>query len=500
MDKQLAALNQKFPGGLIKTSFKDTDYPNGNVHWLQFNGAHCPICGKTDWCCVNVTGTKVICMRVQKPGAKQVAGGYLYELHDGQKVAFDPSKVKPSTTIPYANSNIMDTLYRLVLLGCPLTEEHRANLKKRGLTDEQIQLHASRGFGSYYASYNGRKTHHVHGMPNAKFAPTTGNQGTLKSRWEEVLTKLDLPKDAWKGVPGFYLKQARFENDLHYKVKDAGQFVVKAGSYAYPAFESKAEGMLVPYYNQYNQLVGFQIRVDHTKVWAKVLEQPSKTTTFVEFKPGTNHYVVKVQLKHDLEATKVAEGDLKDDKAPVTIRYGIAKSKKIVFEPHVGGKYFWVSSARKTEGAEGSTPIQVSYQSKIAKLNPTDPELVSYIDQPKSVWLTEGGLKAIVATNNLTNSLTSEQLDKYGRDFLAVAGVSSYRKFIPMLEKLHVRHVTVAFDMDFMNKSQVSESMVKLVNLLQEKGYAVTIAFWRQGKGIDDALVNGAEIRFKDIN
>lgn len=497
MKETFADLDKKFPGGLVQSSFKDTDYPKGNVYWMRFAGAHCPICGKTDWCCVNVTGTKVVCMRVDNGTGKKIGNGYLYELTDGMKVEFDASKVKPKQTVPYADDNVLDAFYRMILMSCPLTAEHLDNLKKRGLTEEQIHLHQYRGFGSYYQSPANIKKHHAGQLRNVKFGRDDQGDGTVISRWTEVLKKLQLPQDTWKGVPGFYQKKVKLDQELPFNIDNLGKFSIKPGQYEVPVFESNAEGMLVPYYNEYNQLVGFQIRVDYPKVWVKVIKQPKKTYVNIRFKPGTKDYEVVASEKGESIDNVVSHGTLKNDHDEVKVRYAL--NKEIVFKPHVGGKYFWVSSSQKEQGAEGKTPIQVSYNPEIAKLQPNSYKLRDYVNKPKSVWLTEGGLKAIVATNNLSKNFTQDQLDKYGRDFLAVAGVSSYRKFLPMLKKLNVDRVTIAFDMDFMNKPQVGESLASLINLLRKEGYKVTVAFWREDKGIDDALVNGSEIRFKEL-
>lgn len=498
MSEALDDLNKKFPGGLAKTSFKDTDYPDGNVYWLRFDGAQCPICGKTDWCCVNVTGTKVICMRVDNGKGKKIGNGFLYELKDGKKVNFDPNKVERRNTVPYQNASAMDLMYRMVLIGSPLTEKHRENLRKRGLSDEQIDSHQYRGFGSYYTAFKSAKKYHASLMHDTRLGLDKDGNGTVVSNWNETLKKLNLPEDFWQGVPGFYQKKVKVESPFEINSNDHGRVKVPAGTYKFPAFSGNAEGMLVPYYNEFNQLVGFQIRVDQVKTWASVLKAPKGTKARVKFDDGSKHYQVFITRKNSIHEEMAAEGELDNDHDEVTVHFDDL-GNRIVFKPHVGGKYFWVSSSRKDLGAEGKTPIQVSYNPTIAKLKPTDSKLNEYIEKPKSVWLTEGGLKAIVATNNLEKNFSDDQLDKYGRDFLAVAGVSSYRKFLPMLKKLNVDRVTVAFDMDFMKKSQVSESLTSLINLLREKGYRVTVAFWKNGKGIDDALVNGSEIRFKDL-
>ena len=64
--KQLSELEQMYGGRLTPNGMKDIDYKKGNVRFLRFAGAMCPICGDTTWCQINVTGTKVICQREKR--------------------------------------------------------------------------------------------------------------------------------------------------------------------------------------------------------------------------------------------------------------------------------------------------------------------------------------------------------------------------------------------------------------------------------------------------
>jgi hypothetical protein len=145
----------------------------------------------------------------------------------------------------------------------------------------------------------------------------------------------------------------------------------------------------------------------------------------------------------------------------------------------------------------------VAYNPEIAKLNPNKEDnikkLKEYIDKPKSIWVIEGGLKGYVAVCNLRKAFTDEQLDKYGRDFLAVAGVSSYNKFLSVLRQLNVNTVTIAYDMDMLENDQVADNYSKLINVLHENGYKVQIAVWNPkiAKGIDELLKRVKLILYK---
>lgn len=479
-------LEQKFHGHLTQTTMKDTDYKDKNVYWFAFSGAQCPICGHHDWCMVNVTGTKVICMRSDDEKAPQVANGRLFHL-DSQAVEFTGAEQQEfNNTVDFAEPKILDTVNRLVLATHKLSEKHREGLLRRGLTEEEIALHGSRGFGSVVPG----------AFPDLK---SQRNDGFLKmySTWEALFQRLGLPKTAWQGVPGFSQKHADFKKQL-FKDKNTQETVLREeGSLDYPVFESPTDGMLIPYYNENNQVLGFQVRVDHQSIIAKNVENSPKldkgTKRTIIINSDTREYRIE-QSYYGRDPRVVAQGKIKDEKQIVASINGVSKCS---FNPHFGGKYFWVSSAKKHLGANGKMPLQVAYNPTVAQLKPNDEKLKQYIKQPKQIWLTEGGLKALVATAKLSSNYVLPE--GTGTDFLAVAGVSSYRKFLPMLKKLNATSVVVAFDMDFQANVQVSQNLKKLVNELHEQGYKVQVAYWLNKKGIDDALVAGEEIKLRNL-
>ena len=255
--------------------------------------------------------------------------------------------------------------------------------------------------------------------------------------------------------------------------------------------------MLITYYKENNQVLGFQVRVDHQSIIAKNVENSPKldkgTKRTIIINSDTREYRIE-QSYYGRDPRVVAQGKIKDEKPIVASINGVSKCS---FNPHFGGKYFWVSSAKKHLGANGKMPLQVAYNPTVAQLKPNDEKLKQYIKQPKQIWLTEGGLKALVATAKLSSNYVLPE--GTGTDFLAVAGVSSYRKFLPMLKKLNATSVVVAFDMDFQANVQVSQNLKKLVNELHEQGYKVQVAYWLNKKGIDDALVAGEEIKLRNL-
>lgn len=505
LQSKYAELEKKLGGALRETDMIDTDYkdPKHPVYWLEFYGAHCPICGGTHWCMINVTGTKVVCQRQANNHPFQATGGYMYYLDKNFKVSFDVSKQKPLITHPKAKPEILDMFYRAVMLCYPLCDRHRENLHKRGMTDEMINLRGKRAFGTYYPTKKDKDGNVVDYFSQAKIEPSrNGRPVKIISLWNGMLDNLKTetgnPKfthDYWLGVPGFYNVEYPYNGK----------------TYQIPKFAPKVFGMLVPFYNEYNQIIGMQSRVDHVKEKAEIINSSVLGGKLkVDFNSYTRKY--KVLLYSAIgkkEATVIAEGKVPVDQNVVNLDYA---GMKYAFKMQKGGKYFWVSSAKQKDGAKSQSPVSVVYNPEIASLDPTkvDPktgkpteldQIETYSKKPKAVWLTEGGLKAIIATDYLPMRFNQQQLDVIGRDFLAVGGVSQYSHFLPMLKKLNVTSVTTAYDMDFQENQQVKDNYRKLLKMLKQHGYKVRFANWdlSKAKGIDDALVKGIEIDFKEI-
>lgn len=477
----LKKLEERFGGKLTVSNMKDTDYPNQNVFWLRFQGAHCPICHCPDWCLVNVNGTKVICMRNSNDNPIKAIGGYLYKLDPANAVEYNGEDYHLANTNKKANTAILDIFNRLIIMAYPLVDKNRAALKDRGLSDEDIDLHMERGFGSYYVYKDFEKSELTFAQ-----AVWTNQNDTPKvvSHWNCFIDKLDLPSDSWKGVPGFS-EVTTSVNGHEYKM---------------PKFEPSVEGLLVPYYNVNNELVGFQSRVDNIKLIPEITCYLPKDLGFMNVSIDSDNRTYEVRLSKGENSQIIASGEI-DNQDEIHLSYNYAgESFGYSFRVKKGGKYFWVSSSNKPEGSSSGSPVQVAYQPKIAQLEPDDPKLQEYVTQDKSVWLTEGGLKAYVTSCLLQKNFDSEKLMEYGADVLAVAGVNAYRKFLPILQKLNVRTVTTAFDMDFLSNDQVAESYTSLLNLLKENRFKVRTAIWNpnEAKGIDDALAKGLEIKFVD--
>jgi hypothetical protein len=500
-------LEKKFDGNFRETSMLDSDYKDSKhpVFWLEFYGAHCPICGNTHWCMINVTGTKVICQRTSNDHPFPKTNGYLYYLDDSYKVCFDASKQRALNVHPKADPLVLDLFYRAVLQCYSLSDKHRANLHRRGLTDEMINLHGERGFGTYYNGFTNKDGVFKSYFTQAKLERTTQKDHfKVISLWKNFIENLynttHDPKfkneNYWFGVPGFY-------NET---------YPINGKNYKLPCF-SASDGMLVPFYNEDNELIAFQTRVDHVKKSAEIIKPLKKNPLKLDVMILDNdEYIAKVYRKHDITGEIIAKGNVNGQNI-ITNTYGIDVMKEeYSFKVNQSQKYFWVSSAKKEDGAGSKSPVCVAYNPEITALNPTAVDektgereelkkIRAYAARPKAIWVTEGSLKAQVAVNYLGKRFDQNTLNRVGRDFLAVGGVSMYKHFLPMLKKLNVISVTTAYDMDFQTNTQVKKNYRKLIEMLKQNGFKIRFANWdlSQAKGIDDALVKGVDIDFREI-
>jgi hypothetical protein len=134
--------------------------------------------------------------------------------------------------------------------------------------------------------------------------------------------------------------------------------------------------------------------------------------------------------------------------------------------PGDGGKYRWFSMPDKENSTPAKTWIHTSHG----------------IDD--EVWITEGPLKADVAS-----FLT-------GHTFIGVAGVNATKGLTEQLKEIGVKEVVIAFDMDFVRNENVEEAIKHLHTDLKKAGVKTATACWHpgMGKGIDDAILSGANI------
>ena len=139
--------------------------------------------------------------------------------------------------------------------------------------------------------------------------------------------------------------------------------------------------------------------------------------------------------------------------------------------PGDSGKYVWLSSTSRGGPGPGS-PVHVS-----RPLQKTT---------SGRVWLTEGPLKADIASERL------------GEVVLALPGVQADRHFLPTLQRLQERgeisELVIALDSDWHEKSAVAGARLKLAEAAARQGIPVWLADWTSElKGLDDLLVAGGQ-------
>ena len=425
---------------------------------------------------------------------------------------------QPELLAPETKPEYEDIMYQFVLSKYKLSDQHLANLKHRGFTiDDLKSFRPNTGFGSIDSKrmvyqYGG------HAYTNKGNVPFSLWDRALQINKKALMAKSIPPKKVdilWFGVPGFYFKN----------VEDKKKKQIEK----VPYFKDSTKGMLVPFFDYDNRLIRFQIRVDepmlkHQSVeavenqgfdWQK--DGRSIKVVFPQDYWGRKYKIIVI-AKSDKSVKKVviAKGRIHHlhdwiDITPQLRKAGFKEgSYKFKVNAKEGNKYYWLSSNKfasrsgldiisKYQGYFGvepvvGTPVEVAYQPKIARLQPDSPELKAYQQKPKAVWLTEGGLKALLAVRKLSNHFSDKELDVLGHDVLGVPGVGNYQQVPEVLKKLNVKSVTLAYDMDMFtaNNKDVSNDLMELADLLCDLGVKVKIAVWNgnEGKGLDDILVS----------
>jgi hypothetical protein len=199
------------------------------LDWSKFTKSNpCPICSKTQ-CTFSPDGCIVFCRRVELGAFKEGNGGYLHKIKDHQ-----PSgNIPPVTRKPRkqkSGAETLDAVYRAFLYELVLSPEHLAQLKsnKRQMSDAQITRRMYRT---------------LPGTGRAKVCRILSQQFTQS----ELLS-----------VPGFYIS-----NKGRY-----GEYLTFAGT----------EGLLCPFRDKEDRIVGLQIRPDD-----------SSGSKYTWFSCGQNH-------------------------------------------------------------------------------------------------------------------------------------------------------------------------------------------------------------------
>ena len=250
---------------------------------------------------------------------------------------------------------------------------------------------------------------------------------------------------------------------------------------------------MIPYRNEYNEIVGFQIRVDQPLNDVEIdrgtiedlkarVKQPNIVQAFVN---GEVVFEKSMELGQVEQVTYVSPSP---DAQPLTGTVKLVKGKR----------YFWFSSGNRQNGTGAGDPSPVHVAVPTSQLKTWENgELLKC----ESVWFTEGALKADISAEHIAKVYTSEELQEIGTTVLAVPGVNTWRTVMPVLENMGVKHVNIAIDMDVMTNPYVEYYLKELAIELKNKGYTANLVIWngQDGKGIDDVLINRRLPQFRKL-
>lgn len=155
---------------------------------------------------------------------------------------------------------------------------------------------------------------------------------------------------------------------------------------------------------------------------------------------------------------------------PYTDAKGRISGMQIRQDRDAENKYLWLSSAKKEKGCSSGVPLHF-FKSK-------------FVEETNIAYLTEGALKA---------DIISELFFNVGG--VAISGINSHQPQ-KLIEKLlaefpNLSQINLAFDMDWNEKVEVRNWLLKLLDALQEKTLKVFVVTWdrEKGKGLDDACL-----------
>lgn len=313
-----------------------------------------------------------------------------------------------------------DEIYSSFLRMLPLYARHKKDLLRRGLSEEDIAI---KEFKS---------------LPDDP-----------KTRWNicnELASRYSL-----KGIPGFEKKTSR------------------KGSTYWDCM--KGPGYLIPVRNVAGKIAAFQIRRDN----------PGLLTIF---EPG----IIVVEAKYMDKNT----GEIIAKKAEVSVPgYGKISGNLVIPNTKLGASvqlHFIVNGTDVTQdccwSVNGPAIIGSDSRKYLWFSTPDNPvNAMPHIVNPGSekVWITEGPLKAEVASKYL------------GTTFIGVPGIGCWRPVRKIMSELGARTYVLAYDQDNDPSAQnaVKKSSEYLIADLKEAGITGEVASWDRslGKGIDDVVL-----------
>ncbi|MGP4074091.1 DUF3854 domain-containing protein, partial [Piscibacillus sp. B03] len=410
--------------------------PTNIPGWFEMYRELCPVCGKKGACVIHEKGDRVACIRVtsDRPFSKKSPQSWLHFLKKPQK-AVETSNVEQQKGEKKRSPEDLNKVYRTLLNHTILNDYHYQELtsEKRGLTTDQVIVREYRS--------------------------------TSPKPWQVVKAIGEtLNMDDFRGVPGFYLH-----------TKQEGQtFWNIAG----------AKGILIPFRNDHNQVLGFQIRNDQVLNEA-VLQRSSKGGHLsAEVKEQPNH--VRVWDTKTGEIVLDQQLDMKQMESLVDSNgqhLGFVRLEK-------GNRYWWLSSANKDGGTSPGNPLpyHVSVPTKTLESWPEGTPI-----KREAVWLSEGPIKCDIASDFIDRAYSQEEIQEIGDTFIAIPGVQAWRLALPAIKRMEVKRVNLAFDADIRSNIDVQKALIDVAKELKHQGIELHLAQWNEhdGNGIDDLFLNG---------
>ncbi|EMY4798993.1 MULTISPECIES: DUF3854 domain-containing protein [unclassified Bacillus cereus group] len=382
---------------------------------------------------VNETETKIICGRIESD-TKLGEAGYLHIVNEKQKRGYDFSPDQMVKEHKKKNDYTLDVLYYMFLQELELREEHIEMLTgpERRIAIETINIRNYKSF------------------PMKPWDVT-----------KEIIKKAGGKTSLIVGIPGFYAKET------------------KEGRYF--TFAGRRDSLLIPQRNIYNQICGFQYRIDNPKYVTVVRDhKPSFQAAVIE-QPN----IIEVTYKINGKKESLFKGAV-DVKEWYEIDYEGKKIGEVQLK--LESKYIWVSSGGKFHGTGAGNPLPIHVAVPSRELQYWERgELI----KKDNVWITEGSLKADISAENLDELLTNEEKLMYGTTVVSIPGVKVWRILIDPLKKMGVKQATFALDMDMITNPDVQRTLLECAQALYQEGISINYASWdiNLGKGLDDLLL-----------
>ena len=435
---------------LGRRKIKMKDFKIGKQSFLRVDRANpCPICQKPDWCFLASDFKKAYCCRQLDEEKPSLAGATEYII-DGTSAK--DVQIVEIPQLESAPANILHKVYSLVIGVFGLSDEHLTHLMiSRGFSLDQTYLRGYTSFTAMTMKKQIKKTEKI------------SDKIVGKTIWEDLFEQNGLPRDAWKGVAGFW-----------YDTKNQT-----------PIFMPTHYGIFIPNRNEFGQIIGGQIRVDEDSMQYRAeVNSNWKDKARVIVKSagkGEIQYTIYMFPNYDVYSQGVTS------KKQLTFPNGLS------FKIKSSAKYVWLSTSSKEYGCGAKNVPHYAFPDNVlaqARFDNDGNGLVKLVELCQNVIVTEGLLKGDIIATQVPNS----RLAKLGSTLvIAMAGVNSWKKVAYNLKsKTTFAKVYLAFDSDFKDNDAVFNYLKQIIEYIrqQDKNKEVFVFTWEVGKGLDDFLLS----------